>query len=151
LNSRVLATVISVFKSKQNYLQQGFGKLPWRHCKIQHNPTQHTSRVWMCKLLSETFFWRVELGFELRASWLYCLSHTSSSFCCGHFGGGVLQTICPWCSWTMIILISASQVSRITGVSHSGLALSDSCVRTALGFSVFPGHLGNYHLGIPIS
>jgi hypothetical protein len=28
LNSRVLATVISVFKSKQNYLQQGFGKLP---------------------------------------------------------------------------------------------------------------------------
>jgi hypothetical protein len=33
------------------------------------------------------------------------------------FGGGVLWTICLSWPWTMILLISASQVARITGVS----------------------------------
>jgi hypothetical protein len=37
----------------------------------------------------------------------------------GYFGhGGVTQIICPGCSWTLILLISASQVARITSMSH---------------------------------
>jgi hypothetical protein len=44
--------------------------------------------------------------------------HTCSPFCSGYFGGGVLQTICPGCPRTVILLISASQVARITGMSH---------------------------------
>jgi hypothetical protein len=31
---------------------------------------------------------------------------------------GVSPTICPGCPWTAILLISASQVARITGMSH---------------------------------
>jgi hypothetical protein len=46
-----------------------------------------------------------------------CLSHASCPFCSGYFGDGVWQTICPgWC-WTAILLLSASQVARIAGVS----------------------------------
>jgi hypothetical protein len=35
---------------------------------------------------------------------------------------GVSQTTCPGWPWTLILLISASQVARITGVSHQCLA-----------------------------
>jgi hypothetical protein len=55
-------------------------------------------------------------GFTRQA--LYCLSHISSPFCPGYFGYGVLQTICPAWPQTLILPISASQVDRITGVSH---------------------------------
>jgi hypothetical protein len=37
---------------------------------------------------------------------------------CGYFGGRVSQTICPGWPRTMILLISAAQVARITDVSH---------------------------------
>jgi hypothetical protein len=52
---------------------------------------------------------------------LYNLSHVSSPFCCGYFGYGV----CP--SWPQIMILSilASQVARITGVSHLHLAIVD--------------------------
>jgi hypothetical protein len=51
-------------------------------------------------------------GFVLAKQVFYCLSHTFSPFCPGYFGDGVS-------GWpqTMILLISASQVARITGVS----------------------------------
>jgi hypothetical protein len=42
-------------------------------------------------------------------------------FCSGYFGDGVegsSGTICLGCPWTTSILISASQVAWITGVSH---------------------------------
>jgi hypothetical protein len=35
-----------------------------------------------------------------------------------YFGVKILQTICPGWTWTKILLITASQVARITGVSH---------------------------------
>jgi hypothetical protein len=38
--------------------------------------------------------------------------------CVGYFQGRVSQTICPGWSWTVILLISASWVARIIGVSH---------------------------------
>jgi hypothetical protein len=49
---------------------------------------------------------------------LYWLSHISSPFCSGYFWDGVLQTICLVCLRTAILLISASQVARITRMSH---------------------------------
>jgi hypothetical protein len=55
------------------------------------------------------------LGLELRA---YTLCHSTSSFCDGLFWDRVLQTICLGCLRTVILLISASWVARITGVSH---------------------------------
>jgi hypothetical protein len=63
----------------------------------------------------------VGLGFDLRALHLqsYHLSYTSSPFCSGYFGYGVLQTIFRA---GLILLISASQVARITGVNHRCLA-----------------------------
>jgi hypothetical protein len=48
---------------------------------------------------------------------LYLLSHTSSQFC-SHFGDRVSWTVCLSCPQTVILLISASQVAGITGVSH---------------------------------
>jgi hypothetical protein len=64
------------------------------------------------------FFWW-DGGFELRALGLQSrrLSHTFSPFCSGYFGDGISQTI--WLGWPQILLllISASQVARITGLS----------------------------------
>jgi hypothetical protein len=54
------------------------------------------------------------------------LSHTYSQFCSRHFGNGVLRTICTIWPQIMIHLISHSQVARITGVSHSHPALSET-------------------------
>jgi hypothetical protein len=44
---------------------------------------------------------------------LYHISHTSSPVCSGYFGDEVSRTICLGWSWTVILLISASQVVRI--------------------------------------
>jgi hypothetical protein len=52
----------------------------------------------------------------------YCLSHTSSPFCSGYFGDGVLRTTCPGWHRTTILSISAFQVARITGVNHQSPA-----------------------------
>jgi hypothetical protein len=72
------------------------------------------------------FYFLVGLGFEvsfaLAKEVLYCLSHTSSSFCSGYFGAGISQMICLGWPHAMILQISASQVARITGVSHQSLA-----------------------------
>jgi hypothetical protein len=47
------------------------------------------------------------------------LSHAYSPFfCCGYFGDGASSTICLGWPLTRILLISASQVARIIGVSH---------------------------------
>jgi hypothetical protein len=43
--------------------------------------------------------------------------------CSGCFGDGVSWTICSAWPWTVILLIIASQVARITGVSHWYLLL----------------------------
>jgi hypothetical protein len=40
-------------------------------------------------------------------------------FCVGYFPDGASWTICPGWLQTMILLISASQVARIAGMSHS--------------------------------
>jgi hypothetical protein len=57
-------------------------------------------------------------GFVLAKQALYSLNHTSSPFRSHYFGNGVLQTICLQWSQTIILLISASQVATITGVSY---------------------------------
>jgi hypothetical protein len=43
--------------------------------------------------------------------------YISSPFCSGYLGDGFSQTICPGWPRTEILLLSASQVARITGVS----------------------------------
>jgi hypothetical protein len=53
------------------------------------------------------------------------LSHTSNPFCSGYFGDGVSVTISLGWPETSILLISASQVARVSGVSHQHLADSD--------------------------
>jgi hypothetical protein len=52
---------------------------------------------------------------------LYSLGHTSSPFCSGYFGDRVSQTVCLGWPQTMILLISASQIVKITGVNHQCL------------------------------
>jgi hypothetical protein len=49
---------------------------------------------------------------------LCCLSHTSSLFCFSYFGDGVSKTLCPCWLLTTILSVSASQVARITSMSH---------------------------------
>jgi hypothetical protein len=46
------------------------------------------------------------------------LSHSTSPIFVTSFWDKVLWTICLGWLWTMIFLISASWVARITGVSH---------------------------------
>jgi hypothetical protein len=55
-------------------------------------------------------------GFTLAKQVLYCLSHISSLFCSGYFGNRI--STCPGWPWTTIPLISASQETKIIGVSH---------------------------------
>jgi hypothetical protein len=52
----------------------------------------------------------------------YHLSYSSSSFCIGFFQDRVSRTICLGWLRTVIFLISASRVARITGMSHQCLA-----------------------------
>jgi hypothetical protein len=77
------------------------------------------------------YFIMTILGFELRASRLldrhstYILSHsTSPIFLWRVFQARVLRTICLGWLWTSILLISASWVARIIGVSHRHPAIS---------------------------
>jgi hypothetical protein len=50
-----------------------------------------------------------------------------SIFCCGYFGEeGFSNYLCLGCPPTTVFLISASQVARITGVSHRSPA--DFCL-----------------------
>jgi hypothetical protein len=60
-------------------------------------------------------------GFIVTNQVLYCLSHTFSSFCSVYFGDGISQSICPCWPQTVILLILASQVARITGLSYQCL------------------------------
>jgi hypothetical protein len=55
-------------------------------------------------------------GFALAKQALYHLSHTSSLFCSGYFGDGILRTICP--GWPQTTILPISQIARITGVSQ---------------------------------
>jgi hypothetical protein len=54
-------------------------------------------------------------GFTLSKQVLYCLNHTSSPF---FSEDGLLWAICPSWPWTTVILILASQVAKIIGMSH---------------------------------
>jgi hypothetical protein len=74
-------------------------------------------------IASEHFFIFGVLGFELRA--LHLLGRQSSTwptppalFCVGYFWDRVSRTICLGWLQTEILLISASWVPRVTGVSH---------------------------------
>jgi hypothetical protein len=68
-------------------------------------------------------FLLLRLEFELRALCLQSRHSTTWLTPTVHFAldileMGVLRTICPGYPWTMILWVSASQVDRITGMSH---------------------------------
>jgi hypothetical protein len=81
------------------------------------------STSWIARITGTqlgTGFWTQ--GFTLAKQELYCLIHTSSPICYHYFGDGILWTICLVWPLTTSLLISASQVPRITGMRHQPLA-----------------------------
>jgi hypothetical protein len=70
------------------------------------------------------FWW--DWGFVLAKQVLYCLNHDFRPFCSGYFGDGILRTVCLGWPQTAILLISNSQIARITGVSLWHLDLTQS-------------------------
>jgi hypothetical protein len=81
--------------------------------------------------------------FVLAKPGLYCLSHTSSPICSGYFwDGGSRELFCLSWPQTMILSISAFQVPRITGMSHSAwsqdLTLTDVRSYLSLPLSLWP-------------
>jgi hypothetical protein len=62
-----------------------------------------------------TKVWNQDFGFSKQAR--CCLSHTSSPFCCDYFGDGSLENNLPDWPRTTILLPSAFQVARITGMN----------------------------------
>jgi hypothetical protein len=83
-------------------------------------------RIWGCYIIWEknhswgcvcgTWVWTQ--GFALAKYALYCLSHTSSTFYYGYFWRWGLVNYLPGLALHLDPPISASQVARITGVSH---------------------------------
>jgi hypothetical protein len=108
-------------------LRQGLAILGWCWIHNLHSLASWVLGLWACATMpgpnSGNFFFAV-LGFELRASTLamqalYHLRHsTSPVFGVGYFQDRASWTICPGWLRNAILLISASQVARITGVSH---------------------------------
>jgi hypothetical protein len=81
---------------------------------------------WISLLFIFLFLWDGvwTQGFALTKQELYCLSHTTAYFCSGYFGNRVFGTSYLGCSRTTVLLISSSQVARITCVSHSHISLA---------------------------
>jgi hypothetical protein len=78
--------------------------------------------------LSLVFCLFVCLFYGTGAKHMLCsLSHTSVPFFSGYFGETVLGTICLGWPPTLIFLIAAFQVARITIVSHQLLATISVC------------------------
>jgi hypothetical protein len=83
------------------------------------------------------------LGFEFRASCLLgrrCTSWTTlpALFCVGYFQDRVSWNACPSWPWTIVLLISASQVAGIIDMSHWHLAMLMFCnLYTLEGFMPF--------------
>jgi hypothetical protein len=70
--------------------------------------------------------------FELRTSHLLGRCSTTwitspTQFCVGCVWDRVSQTVCLGWLWTTILLISASRVAKITGVSHDCPVLTSCC------------------------
>jgi hypothetical protein len=81
----------------------------------------YTHQTWLTTyfnvfFLIETGFWTQVLTLPNQA--LYHFSHTTSPFCFGYFGDGILWTICPGWPQTAMLLILVSQVARIIDMSH---------------------------------
>jgi hypothetical protein len=74
-------------------------------------------KVLLCWPQTLFFFFFEVLGLELRA---YTLSHSTNPFffVLGVFRDRVLRTICLGWLQTVVLLISASKVARIIGLSH---------------------------------
>jgi hypothetical protein len=88
---------------------------------------QKQKRYSMLTVFSCCFWWDWHLNSGLHT---LPLEPHLQSICCSYFGDGVSRTICPGWSWIMIFLISASQVARITDLSH--LTQSNYCFKKTI-------------------
>jgi hypothetical protein len=89
-------------------------------CTEVHRKEVMLKNVLRQGLIYYYYYYFAVLLLELRA---YTLSHSTNPFCVRCFWDRVSRTICPGWLWTVILLISASWVARITGVSHQCLAV----------------------------
>jgi hypothetical protein len=81
---------------------------------------------------------------------LHHLNHTSSPFCYGNFGAVYLQTIFLGLPQTVILLILASQVARIIGMSHWYLDhLNHFKVYSSMILNVFKMLYNHHHYPSP--
>jgi hypothetical protein len=94
---------------------------PFLHLYWGLNPESHThqAKCYTTKLHSRPYppffhhiWWVCSLNSGLE------LVHASSTFYSGYFGNGVSSVICLGWPQSAILLISSSQVARITGMSH---------------------------------
>jgi hypothetical protein len=79
--------------------------------------------IWTTIQSHSSFFFFFGGGTELRALHVqskhpYCLGHTSSLFCFVYFWRWCSLKLLAWLAWNPVLLISVSQVARVTGVSH---------------------------------
>jgi hypothetical protein len=117
------------------------------------HPSTTSTRPFLC--ISSSLFLHLSFflapGFELRAC---MLSHSSSlSFFCEVFlRDRVSWTILPgWLQMAMILLISASWVARITGMSHWCLALFSIFIYSSISLylSIYLSiHLSSVYLSV---
>jgi hypothetical protein len=95
----------------------------WKYWKV-YTSLQNHRHLPICKRSYLGFFlffgwtgvWTQ--GFVLAKQVLYSLSYASSPFCSGCFEDGILRTICLGWPQTLILPMSASQIVKITGMSH---------------------------------
>jgi hypothetical protein len=124
---KVLANITLV--SKNNFFETGSHYVPQAGLKLTTQTNSRSSYLYFPSTwgygspvsppqLQINFFfpftwwdWGLNQNFALAKQTLYCLSHTSSSFCSGYLRDGVLRPICLAWPQTTILPISASQVS----------------------------------------
>jgi hypothetical protein len=100
--------------------------------------------VYLSSVLGGFYFFILEyLGLKLRVSHLLGRHSTTWAtplalvFYVGYFWEIVLWTICPSCLWTVVLLISASWVAKITGVRHWHMSSFRGFILCLLGSIAF--------------
>jgi hypothetical protein len=92
----------------------------WLWCRFPRAlPWPYTIRMSIFTTHNAFFFF---FSTEAWTQGLYLEPLHQPCFCEGFFETGSCRTICPCWLWTLVLLISASWVTRITGVSHQPLA-----------------------------
>jgi hypothetical protein len=97
----------------------------------------------ICSSLFPFFWldWGLNSGFVIAKQ-----THTSSSFCSGYFGDGGLVNYLPWLVLNLDLLISASWVARVAGLSHWCSVPFFSCNSFTSFVKIFDKPLSTFYL-----